>query len=154
MYCDVDENKEGQTLVYVYSTASEKGPLIFKTLNAEATISFQHYYQSAGLQPMEKVEYNAFTTQADATAAIDATHGNLYVGAGVDFDLINAEAGCFDLTLGFGLDTGIGIKNWTFNSELAGSGVMIGKYIGVEVFSSSFGINLENLFGGTADLFK
>jgi hypothetical protein len=107
-YCNVDDDKEGQTLVYVHSSASESGPLVFKTLNAEATISFQHYYQSAGLSPMQKVEYDAFVIEADATVALDPTHGNVYAGIGVNLDLIKAEAGCFELTLGSGLDTGIG----------------------------------------------
>jgi hypothetical protein len=46
------------------------------------------------------------------------------------------------------------MKDWTLTGEVAGCGIMFGKHIAVELFGSSFGINMENLFGSIGELFS
>ena len=153
VYCNVPEDKEGGTIIYVHASASEEGPLVFKTVNVEAVASFQHYHQSKGLNPMRHVDYDALKVEANLTVGFDPTHGNIYFGGGASVDLIKAKASCFELTLGIGVDSGFGIQDWSYTMDILGCGVVIGKHIGVEVFGSSFGINLGTIWEGVAALF-
>ena len=137
-----DPEKEGQTLYYVYLGEKSEGPTtVFTTTTIEARASFQHYVQGKNVSRFQEVKYDALTAEAHWVKA------PYYWGGGAGAYLIQAEASIFDLTLGIGVETGIGVKDETFEVELAGCGIMIGRRVGISVFGNEFSINLGRLFG-------
>ncbi|KAF9177428.1 hypothetical protein BGZ51_008769 [Haplosporangium sp. Z 767] len=80
------------------------------------------------------------------TAEVGATVGT-YVGAEANVSLIKAKASIFDLNLGVGVDSGIGIRDDSFDARVLGCGIQIGRKVSISAFGSSFGIDFGRLFG-------
>jgi len=129
---------EGATVFYANATVEESG-ILFKTVTAEARASVMHLAQSTG-NPIEDVNVDVFTASASATAGT-------YVGVEANVSLVKAEASIFDLNLGLGVDTGLGIKDDSLGVKFAGCGFEIGRKVSISVFGSGFGIDFGRLFG-------
>ena len=71
------------------------------------------------------------------------------LGAGVDLsaNLVDMKASIFDATIGVSASTGAGIKDDSLKVEFLGTGVTLGRKIGIGVFGTSFGVDLGRLFG-------
>lgn len=137
-----DPDKEGMTLHYVFLGDRRNGPTaLFNTTNVEARASIQHYVQDKNVSRFQHVSFDALTAEAHATISDSCA------GIGVSIDLIQAEASIFDLTLGLGVESGIGLQDETIEVEYLGCGIMIGREVGVSVFGNKFAINLGRLFG-------
>jgi hypothetical protein len=133
----VDE-PEGATVFYANATVGENGTL-FKTVTAEARASVMHLAKSTG-KPIEQVNVDVFTASVGATAGT-------YVGVEANVSLVKAEASIFDLTLGIGVDTGLGIKDDSLDLKFAGCGFQIGRKVSISVFGCGFGIDFGRLIG-------
>ena len=68
-----------------------------------------------------------------------ASQGGL--GVGISANLIDAEASVFDATLGVGLDTEVGVHDDSFTVEVLGTGITLGRKVGISVLGSHFGID-------------
>ena len=82
-----------------------------------------------------------------STASFDVlqSKARLWVGAGtgvaLSLNLIDAKASVFDLTLGVGADTGAGIEDDSLNIEFLGTGITVGRKVGISVLGNSVGID-------------
>ncbi|KAF5001154.1 hypothetical protein FDECE_11051 [Fusarium decemcellulare] len=132
------DQPDGSTVFYANASVGSDG-VIFKTYTAEARASVMHLGKSTG-KPIEQVNVDVFT------ASVGATAGS-YLGAEANVSLFKAEASIFDLNLGAGVDTGVGIKDDSLALNLAGCGIQIGRKVSISVFGSSFGIDFGRLFG-------
>lgn len=141
----VVEEKDGAQLWYANAKVEEASKMcIFKTYTADATTSFMHVAQQKGT-PIEQVSVDVFTAGASATLGMT---GDFTTYAGVDarLSLVKAQASIFDLDLGVGVETGVGIKNGSFDAHVAGCGVSIGTIMSISAFGCSFGIDFGRLF--------
>ncbi|CAK1365377.1 hypothetical protein CB0940_08955 [Cercospora beticola] len=138
-----DPNKEGLTKFYVFLGVKEHGGegIFFQTTTMEARASIQHYVQDKHVSRFQHVAYDVFT------AEIHGVKAPFYAGVGASIDLIQAEASIFDLTLGLGVESGIGVLDETAEIEFLGCGILIGRKVGISVFGNVFDVNLGRLFG-------
>lgn len=122
---------------------------IFTALEAEAKASIFHVANQKG-RPIETFEVDIGSVKTGAIIAGIAGGPDhmlpTYVGAGASINLVDAKASVFDLTLGLGVGTDIGIKDGSWNSHVAGCGITVGKKIGISVFGSSIGIDISRFF--------
>ncbi|KAJ4163154.1 hypothetical protein NW754_014577 [Fusarium falciforme] len=132
------EEKDGSTIFYGNASVGSQG-VIFKTYSAEARASVMHLAKSNG-KPIEQVNVDVFTAGVGVI-------GGSYLGAEANVSLFKAEASIFDLNLGVGVDTGVGIKDDSLDLHLAGCGIQIGRKVSISAFGSSFGIDFGRLFG-------
>ena len=70
------------------------------------------------------------------------------VGAGVDASLnaVDVKLGPLDATVGLSASTGVGINDDSLKVELLGTGISLGRRIGVSIFGFSVGIDFGRLF--------
>jgi hypothetical protein len=84
--------------------------------------------------------------QATASAQL----GTVYIGADAAVNLVGGQVSVFDANLGFGVGTGIGIRDEAIEVKVVGCGITVGKRIGISVFGNKIEIN----FGRFFDLFQ
>jgi hypothetical protein len=90
---------------------------------------------------LEAVDFDILS--AEAKLEVSRT----YAGYGADLVLAGGHASIFDLKLGLGVSSGIGIKDDSLTVKIAGTGLKLGRQIGVSVLGSEFGIDFGRLFG-------
>ena len=61
--------------------------------------------------------------------------------------LSEAKAGPFNLHLGAGVSTGLAMKDGTVEAKIAGTGLKVGKRIGVSVYDNEFSVDTLALVG-------
>ncbi|KAG0001778.1 hypothetical protein BGZ80_008532 [Entomortierella chlamydospora] len=141
------DEPDGATVLYVNvgvdTEDAFKGTFLegipIKTYSAEARDSLMHLVKSSG-KPIEQVNVDV------GTIAFGGSVG-AYTGVEAGVSLIKAQASCFDLNLGYGVDTGIGYRDGSYEMKLDGWGFQIGRKVSISVFGSSFGIDFGRLFG-------
>ena len=109
-------------------------------VSAGAEASLFKGYSSNATKPIESVEFDVGQAKAGAWATP--------LGAGVDVsaNLFSTKASVFDCTLGVGASTGGGVKDDSVKVEVLGTGITVGRKIGISVLGSSFGIDFGRLF--------
>ncbi|KAJ7849620.1 hypothetical protein B0H13DRAFT_1875475 [Mycena leptocephala] len=65
-------------------------------------------------------------------------------------NLVGGQVSVFDATLGFGVGTGVGIRDEAIEVKVLGCGITVGKRVGISVFGNKIEIN----FGRFFDLFQ
>ena len=89
---------------------------------------------------IEAVDFDILN--ASAQAEISST----FIGAGANLELAGGSVSIFDLKLAAGVDTGIGIKDDSLTVEVLGTGLSVGRRLGVSVLGSEFAIDLVRVF--------
>ena len=69
-------------------------------------------------------------------------------GAGVDLsvNLVDMKASAFDCKLGLSASTGVGVKDDSIKVEALGTGITLGRKVGISVLGNSFGIDFGRFF--------
>ena len=102
-------------------------------LSAGASASILHQVGKNG--GIQTVSLDIIQTKANAWAS------QAGIGVGLSANLINAKASVFDLNLGVGVDTGVGVHDDSVTLEAAGCGFTVGRKVGVSVLGNSFGVD-------------
>ncbi|KAI5364265.1 putative cyanovirin-N [Septoria linicola] len=130
-------DEEGVTMYYIGAGVAREGEgILIKGWNASASASFQHFMQEKAPSRMQEVSYDAFQAEVHADAVIGE-----YIGAGASLNLFKGHAGPFELTLGIGMETGIGMKDHSIELEVDGCGFTIGQHCSISVAGTSIGID-------------
>ena len=120
-------------VVYI-NTDTEKDEGVILQVSAEAEASLLHVASEHG--PVENVTIDVLQTKIGIWAGAGA-------GVALSTNLIDAKVSGFEMTLGFGLNTGAGIHNGSFTINALGSGFSIGKQIKFTIFGNSFGVDFS-----------
>lgn len=128
-YMDVGNAKSG-----VIVTKNLSGPHF--ALVAQAGLINIHSNKTG----IEAVDFNILN--ASAQAEVSST----FIGAGASLELVGGSASIFELKLAIGVDTGIGIKDDSLSVEVLGTGLSIGRKVGVTVLGSEFAIDFGRVF--------
>lgn len=125
---------DGLTKLFYIGTSAGKDEGIILQVGADAAATI---FRVVGK------ERGIATVNVDVVQAKVAAWANAGAGAGVciSANLINAQASVFDLTLGIGLSTGVGIKDDSLHFTFLGSGFKLGRKVGVSAFDNYFGID-------------
>lgn len=84
-------------------------------------------------------EMDVKTLGVEAGAGADLMKGaKLTAGA----HLVDADVGVFRARLGVGVDTGVTVKDDTVDATLAGTGLKIGRHMGVQVLGNEFSVDM------------
>ncbi|KAF9570866.1 hypothetical protein EC968_001305 [Mortierella alpina] len=133
---DVDikatEDKDGVTVFHA-NAGVQSGGVIFKTYTAKARASVIHIGQIKG-KPIRQVDVDVLSVDVSTTVGT-------YLGADANVSLVKADASIFEVQLGVGVDSGIGIKDDSLTAKVAGFGFSVGRKMSIEVFGSSFGVD-------------
>ena len=103
-------------------------------VNAEAEASVLHVARDHG--PVENVTVDVLQTKIGVWSGAGA-------GVALSTNLIDAKASGFEMTLGFGLNTGAGFHNDSFTINALGSGFSIGRQTKFSIFGNSFGVDFK-----------
>lgn len=122
----------GSKVLYINAGAGKDEGIIMQ-VSAEVSASIFHHVSGYG--GIETASFDVLQTKAKAWAS------QVGIGVGLSANLINANASVFDLTLGVGVDTGVGIKDDSFTAEVLGCGITLGRKVGISVLGSSFGVD-------------
>ncbi|THH02404.1 hypothetical protein EW026_g413 [Hermanssonia centrifuga] len=124
---------------------------IFFTAEGEATASAIHVAKTKG-RPIEQVEVDILEAGASASAEAFGTKYFpipllKYAGAEAHVNLLKAKASVFDLSLGLGVDTDVGVKDGSVGLHLAGCGITVGRKLSISAFGTGIGIDFGRFFG-------
>ena len=122
---------------------------VFKTLDASAKAAVFHVASTHG-HPIS--QYSADFLEAKASAKFGGVAGGndgfpVYAGVDAKVNLMDLQASVFDLNVGVGVQTDIGLNDYSVGGHLLGCGFTIGKKVSISAFGSSFGIDFGRLFG-------
>ena len=151
------ENKEAK------AGARVAGNDVYSVLEAEAHAKYGELSADAGgqvqvfhLNPEHTdlpVEARFFGADIGVGAGLDIPN-SIYKGEAIfgaeakaRLTMTEAKAGPFNLHLGLGVSTGATMKDGTVEAKLAGTGLKVGKKIGVAVFDNEFSIDTLALVG-------
>ena len=116
-------------VLYINAGAGRDEGIIMQ-VSAETSASiFHHVGQKGGI---ETVPFDVLQTKAKAWVS------QAGIGVGLSANIVNASASVFDLTLGVGVDTEVGIKDDSFTAEVLGCEITLGRKVGISVLGSSF----------------
>lgn len=131
---------------YLLGEAGVKGEVddLFKTLTADARVSVFHI---AGNKDVPIIQYSADLVTAKVGASIAFTGDTrdgmpTYAGIEARVCLVELSASVFELKIGPGVDTGLGLKDDSIKASLLGCGFTVGRKIAISHFWGSFGIDL------------
>lgn len=133
----VAKEEDGTELFFANAGLDKKSGLLFRTVTAEARVSLMKILQQKGLK-IEQVNSDILTAYASATMGT-------YVGVEAGASLVELEASIFNANLGFGVGTGMGIKDGSVVVKILGTGVKLGQKIGVSVLGSGFEVDFGKL---------
>ena len=121
---------------------------IFTTLSQEASAVFLK-----AIAPTQSKIETLDIEVLKAKAAIGIGYiGNLpipvptYVGVEAGLNLFVAKASVFDVEFGIGVDTSIGINQSSFEAQVAGCGLVIGRRIGISLMGAKVAVDLGTFF--------
>jgi len=134
--------KQDNTGLFYIKAGIEKEGHIFTTHNAKVEASVMKIFTDTQYN-VSKVDFSIL--QATASAQL----GTAYIGADAAVNLVGGQVSVFDANLGFGVGSGIGIRDEAIEVKLVGCGITVGKRIGISVFGNKIEIN----FGRFFDLF-
>ena len=96
---------------------------------------------NSGETALETVDFSVFGAEASVH------HSSTSVGYDAKLVLAGGSASIFDLTLGLGISSEAGIVDDSVTLRLAGTGVQVGRKVGICVFDNCFGVDFGRLFG-------
>ena len=96
---------------------------------------------NSGETALETVDFSVF----GATASVH--HSSTSAGYDAKLVLAGGSVSIFDLTLGLGVSSEAGIVDDSVTLRLAGTGVQVGRKLGICVFDNCFGVDFGRLFG-------
>jgi len=94
----------------------------------------------SGGSALEAVDFGILTAEAQYEVS------SMFVGAGAELKLVGGSVSIFDLKLALGVGTQFGIKDDSLNLEVLGTGVTVGRKMGISVLGSEFAIDFGRLF--------
>jgi hypothetical protein len=106
------------------------------TLLAKASLINFHRETHA----LESMDFELFYAHAQAEIS------KYYVGAEANLVLMSSSVSIFDLKLALGADTGIGIKDDSVAITVIGTGITVGRKMGISVLGTEFSIDFGKLF--------
>lgn len=89
-------------------------------------------------------QVNVGVAKAKAGTSISGSHAEANAGV----SLIGGSVSAFDFNLGAGVSTGGGIKDDSLNAKFLGTGITVGRKVGISVFDNEISIDFGKLFGG------
>ncbi|OAQ23793.1 hypothetical protein K457DRAFT_50443, partial [Linnemannia elongata AG-77] len=132
VHINATTDPDGVTVFHA-NAGVNSGGVIFKTYTAQAKASVIHIGQSKG-RPIKQVNVDVLSIDTSTTVGT-------YVGADANVSLLKADVSMFQVQLGVGVDTGIGIKDDSLSAKVGGFGFSVGRVMSIEVFGSSFGVD-------------
>lgn len=123
--CVITKNYMGPTIAY----SAEAGLVGVQTSPGET-------------RPIAQVDVGI--GQAKAGTSVSNTHAEASAGV----SLIGGNVSAFDFNLGAGVSTGGGIKDDSLSLKFLGTGVKVGRKVGISVFDNEISLDLGKLFGG------
>ncbi|GAA6035075.1 hypothetical protein JCM8097_002172 [Rhodosporidiobolus ruineniae] len=124
------------------------GNTVFRTFGAQSTMAVCRIIQEADT-PLEEVNIDIWAANMSAGVTVlkvgdmvFPTHAGWEVAA----NLVKLQASVFEAQVGVALDTGIGIKDGSWTTEVLGTGFSFGRRTSVSFFGTGFGVDLGRLF--------
>lgn len=133
--------KEDDETKLFYAGLYKKAGLLFRTVTAEARVSLKK-----GLK-IKQVSSDILTGYGSATMGT-------YVGVEAGANLAELEASIFKLNLGYGVGTGMGIQDGSVVVKFLGTGIKLGRKIGVSVLGSAFELDFGKLLKNAWDRWR
>ncbi|KAF5013877.1 hypothetical protein FDECE_158 [Fusarium decemcellulare] len=122
---------------------------IFKTFDAAAKAAVFHVANKKG-RSITELSVDLLSAKASASLSGVAGGGNegfpVYAGVDAKINLVELKASAFDLNIGLGGQTDIGLNDYSVGAHVAGCGFTFGKKISISALGSSIGIDLGRLF--------
>ncbi|KAJ7742285.1 hypothetical protein B0H16DRAFT_1464148 [Mycena metata] len=137
-YDPADPGKENYTLFYAKASVEAEGQFSIKTYNNEAKVAVMNIFQKNGIRA-EQVDTDIIQ------AKVSGQFGT-YIGVNAALNLVSGQAGPFDVTLGVGVATGLGVRDEAIEVMALGCGFTIGKRVGISVAGTSAEINFGRFF--------
>jgi len=137
------EDGSGATTFYYNAGTDVDSCGVLKTYTAEGRLSVMHLCETKG-KPIEQVNVDVFTAHSGVTTAMIEGQP-VYAGFEAGVSLVQAQASIFDLNLGVGIESGVGLKDGSLDLHAAGCGFQVGRKCSISVFGSSFGVDLGRL---------
>ncbi len=137
------EEPDGATTFYANAGVSAEGT-IFRVYTADAKASVMHLSKKNG-HPATQVNIDTFVIDANATTTTIGDYA-VYAGADAGVSIFKGSASVFDLNLGVGVETGIGIKDGSLDLHAVGCGFQLGRKVSISVYGASFGVDFGRCF--------
>ncbi|MCJ1376997.1 hypothetical protein MMC17_000087 [Xylographa soralifera] len=151
-YTNHDDNDPNAKVGYIrvgIDIDGEDPNAVFKSLDASAKAAVFHVADTKG-HPITQFSVDMLSAKASASVG-GVAGGNdgfpAYAGVDAKVNLVDVQASVFDLNIGLGVQTDIGLKDYSVGGHLAGCGFTVGKKTSISAFGSSFGIDFGRLFG-------
>ena len=110
----------------------DEGIILQVSTSAEASVF--HFVDQNSKGGIATASFDVLQAKAKAWAGAGA-------GVALSINLVDAKVAVFGLTLGVGVDTGVGVKDDSLEIEFLGTGITIGRKVGISVLGSSFGVD-------------
>jgi hypothetical protein len=122
---------------------------VFKTMDASAKAAVFHVASNKG-HPVK--QFSADVLQAKASATLGGVAGGsdgtpIYAGVDAQVNLVDLKASVFDLNLGVGVKTDIGVKDYSVGGHVLGCGFTVGKKTSISAWGSTIGIDFGRFIG-------
>jgi hypothetical protein len=93
-----------------------------------------------GSNDLSSVDFSLFTPEAKVQIS------DTYIGGGASLNLIDGKVSVFNIKLGAGVSSGIGITDDSVTFKLLGTGLQIGRVVSISALDNSFGIDFGRVF--------
>ena len=111
---------------------------IFFTVKAEAKIAVMRIFNETDT-PLKNVSIEVLT------ASVSVSLGS-YNGFDLHVALVEGQLSCFDIKLGVGIDSGVGIEDDSHKMKVMGAGLICGRRLGISLYGSEFAIDFKRFF--------
>ena len=95
---------------------------------------------TSGTSNLDSVNFDVLSAETKAEIS------NTFIGAGANIRLVGGNVSIFHFDVGAGVSTGIGIKDDSISTEIAGTGVTVGRKCEISLFGSKVGVDFGKLF--------
>ena len=135
---DDNSYKTGYVDVVIKITKNYAGPKI-QYLTAAGLMQI-----NSGAEPIEKVSFSVFGASASVQHSMC---GGVVCGAQASATVVLAggSVSIFDLQLALGISTGAGIADDSLSIKFLGTGVSVGRKVGICVLDTCFGVDFGRL---------
>ncbi|PAA47295.1 hypothetical protein BOX15_Mlig027809g1 [Macrostomum lignano] len=95
---------------------------------------------NSGETPLDTIDFTVFGAEVSAFA------GPTCLGYGAKLVFAGGRVSAFDVNLGLGVSSAIGIVDDSLTIKVLGTGFQLGRKVGFSVFDSSFGVDFGRLW--------
>ena len=139
-----------------WDTASDTNRNLYATATVTVTKNYSGpafaWNYEAGLVGVKtnSIEERAAAQVSVGVAKVKAgtSVSNTHAEANAGVSLIGGSVSAFDFNLGAGVSTGGGIKDDSVSAKFLGTGVTLGRKVGISVFDNEISVDFGKLFGG------